>query len=386
MSATSFAPEVEEEERAEAFEEIDIHEEDESERPKVSAARLRANRENAKKSTGPKTVAGKNRSRENALKHGLTGEAIVLVEEDELDLEDEVEKWAEELHPNSDIERGLVKNLVVASRRLDRLQKMDSTMRIEQARRARGSWDQDRRAEVAKIAAKLAKSPFETVARLEQTPQGCDWMITCWKDLGNALEVKGDWTDPQRSLALDLLGTHPATRDCSLELPLDATFEDKCQVVAERLDYLEELRDEILAELDEEERVDTMKGNVFDTSDGAERFRRYEGANIRLFFRLLHHFQGRIRSPKRRSEPIRDHKEESVPAPAPASKPKPIDLDMANRALAALAALRAGQPQPSAAPSVSPTVSVSQPVSQAEPEPQSSRPDRRARRSRNRRR
>jgi hypothetical protein len=37
----------------------------------ISEARLRANRENAKKSTGPKTARGKAYSRRNALKHGL---------------------------------------------------------------------------------------------------------------------------------------------------------------------------------------------------------------------------------------------------------------------------------------------------------------------------
>lgn len=40
-------------------------------KPNISEARLRANRENAKKSTGPKTARGKAYSRRNALKHGL---------------------------------------------------------------------------------------------------------------------------------------------------------------------------------------------------------------------------------------------------------------------------------------------------------------------------
>ena len=45
---------------------------------RVGDRRLTANRENAKKSTGPNTEDGKNRSRFNALKHGLTGAGIVL--------------------------------------------------------------------------------------------------------------------------------------------------------------------------------------------------------------------------------------------------------------------------------------------------------------------
>src|SRR5215813_11734822 len=40
-----------------------------------------ANRQNAKNSTGPRTEAGKRRSRRNALRHGLTAETVVGVHE-----------------------------------------------------------------------------------------------------------------------------------------------------------------------------------------------------------------------------------------------------------------------------------------------------------------
>jgi hypothetical protein len=49
---------------------------------KISAKRLAANRANAQKSTGPKTPEGKAASSQNAFKHGLYSEAIVLPGED----------------------------------------------------------------------------------------------------------------------------------------------------------------------------------------------------------------------------------------------------------------------------------------------------------------
>src|SRR5882762_5349783 len=44
----------------------------------VSERKLEANRENAKRSTGPRTVEGKARSRFNALKHGLLAKQIMF--------------------------------------------------------------------------------------------------------------------------------------------------------------------------------------------------------------------------------------------------------------------------------------------------------------------
>ena len=48
----------------------------------TSQWRVEANRRNAQRSTGPRTVAGKNNLRRNALKHGLTAEKLVVVGED----------------------------------------------------------------------------------------------------------------------------------------------------------------------------------------------------------------------------------------------------------------------------------------------------------------
>ena len=46
---------------------------------KVSELKLLANRLNAQKSTGPRTEAGKNKSKINALKHGLRAQELVIL-------------------------------------------------------------------------------------------------------------------------------------------------------------------------------------------------------------------------------------------------------------------------------------------------------------------
>lgn len=48
----------------------------------VSPARIAANRANARKSTGPRTRKGKDRSRQNALKHGLLANQILINDDD----------------------------------------------------------------------------------------------------------------------------------------------------------------------------------------------------------------------------------------------------------------------------------------------------------------
>ena len=48
----------------------------------ASDAQIQANQENAKKSTGPKTVEGKQRSSMNAMTHGIFAQIPILQGED----------------------------------------------------------------------------------------------------------------------------------------------------------------------------------------------------------------------------------------------------------------------------------------------------------------
>jgi len=52
--------------------------------PNVSAPKIRANRKNAKKSTGPRSGEGKARSALNALTHGITARVVLDGENAEL--------------------------------------------------------------------------------------------------------------------------------------------------------------------------------------------------------------------------------------------------------------------------------------------------------------
>jgi len=45
----------------------------------ATEAQTNANRQNSRKSTGPRTEAGKNIARFNALRHGLTGHIFAVI-------------------------------------------------------------------------------------------------------------------------------------------------------------------------------------------------------------------------------------------------------------------------------------------------------------------
>ena len=86
----------------------------------ASPSQIEANRRNALMSTGPKTEAGKSRSRRNAVRHGLTAETVIEV------LEDPEEYKAFELSVTADfdaetaVERELVLRLASLLWRLRR--------------------------------------------------------------------------------------------------------------------------------------------------------------------------------------------------------------------------------------------------------------------------
>jgi hypothetical protein len=87
----------------------------------ISEARLRANRENAKRSTGPRTDEGKQRSRQNAAQHHFTAQVIPLPQEELARLDDCIRQFTAEYNPVGYQELNLVHMLAHTQYRLHRL-------------------------------------------------------------------------------------------------------------------------------------------------------------------------------------------------------------------------------------------------------------------------
>ena len=87
----------------------------------ASDKQIRANRRNARKSTGPKTPEGKSVVSHNALKHGLLSQQILLPDEDEASLVQLSEHLHSQLQPVGELESLLVERIVAAAWRLRRV-------------------------------------------------------------------------------------------------------------------------------------------------------------------------------------------------------------------------------------------------------------------------
>ena len=90
--------------------------------------RIEINRENAQHSTGPKTQAGKQRSSLNALRHGLTGQIVVMPTEDLQAYQSHLNSFNDEYHPKGATQAHLVQALADASWRLNRVAALETNL------------------------------------------------------------------------------------------------------------------------------------------------------------------------------------------------------------------------------------------------------------------
>jgi hypothetical protein len=90
--------------------------------------RAQINRNNSRHSTGPKTEAGKQRSSLNALRHGLTGQIIVLPAEDMEAYQRHVQTFTNEYRPKGATETQLVQSLADTAWRQNRVFALETNL------------------------------------------------------------------------------------------------------------------------------------------------------------------------------------------------------------------------------------------------------------------
>jgi hypothetical protein len=213
----------------------------------TASDRAEISRRNGARSKGPKTPEGKNRSKFNALKHGMTARTLVLPGEDAEVFQARLDTWTADLRPRNDLERSLVQRAATVSWQLDRLDHVDLA-RLERIIRAAAVEEPLRQAdEAAALGQRLLADargpasvyphysytfhwprtsysglvddpdqPARLILRLEATAAGCQWLLDRWAELRALLEKGLGWQSPDKLKASRLLGRQP----------LDAADED----------------------------------------------------------------------------------------------------------------------------------------------------------------
>jgi hypothetical protein len=94
----------------------------------ATARQIEANRTNAQSSTGPKTEEGKRNSSFNSVRHGLTGQSVVLTEDQVEPYRLFLEGIEAELKPGTTIESSLVLAIASARWRISQIAALESAL------------------------------------------------------------------------------------------------------------------------------------------------------------------------------------------------------------------------------------------------------------------
>jgi hypothetical protein len=167
------------------------------------------NRENARKSTGPKTDEGKRRARANALKHGLRAESIGLPNEDPAEVAARIHDWQNYYQPASPAAVYLLNQCVKATFLSDRCQRYHTAALSEQVRKADENWKHEQDDELERLKALLTDDPYNAVRFMKRTATGCQWLADRWERLGAILAQQGCWCASDRDEAIRLQGVRP---------------------------------------------------------------------------------------------------------------------------------------------------------------------------------
>src|SRR6185312_178626 len=284
----------------------------------ATEAQIAANRRNAKLSTGPKTPEGKERSRRNALKHGLTGEGVALPDEDAAEVASRFQELQEELLPNGISSRLLLWRFAYLSVRLERCERLDTAVYSRRVRHADADFVDHRMTQVEALANRLAYDPMTTARRLQATPEGIDWLVGHWGELRSDLmnrervawtlnhcgrmerllgRPEGDFRQPRSHALTEALGGFTANINPSEVEGLDdlARVEWARQELARMIDgeiaRLEGVKESLDPREIEQDRLEAADRCLFDLQPAMAQVRKYEAATERAMYKAMKEFR-----------------------------------------------------------------------------------------------
>lgn len=178
----------------------------------TSLAKIEANRRNAQKSTGPKTQAGKEKSKMNAIKHGLVAQATVIpvgeAKEDDTEFTQLLDRVTAEFKPQGFIEEMLTERIAICYWRLRRA----AYAEVGEIRKSLdtvigdASEDDLSRFQHAKFECESKRPQPKYLAELQNTVQGIEFLIEFLDDTRLEFENTGDLRTETRNQLRNYLG------------------------------------------------------------------------------------------------------------------------------------------------------------------------------------
>ncbi len=280
----------------------------------ATAAQIAANRKNSERSTGPKSAEGKEQSRANSRKTGLTGAGVVLPPDEALAVAQRAELLEAELRPSGELGRILVRRVALLSHRMERCGEQELAATAMRVRSAPGDFDEARARAIDDLFGRLEAEPAAVVRQLKGSLAGVDRLISDWLDLLADLEHPSDivWDTSHWQRAEALSGRsaeamplsaitrwhlayegkpallHPdETRGLNADSLRDWARDQIADEIAREVAALRDLRstlDDGIVELD---RAGAAARALFDPSREATLARKYEAAAERGMYRAL---------------------------------------------------------------------------------------------------
>ena len=301
-----------------------------------SPAQLQANRQNALRSTGPKTEEGKAVSRLNAFRHGLAGEGTLLApDEDPRQVARRAKSFASELGAIGEVGDLLAHRAALLSIRMERSAERNFVVIASNQRAARDRFDQDRIDDLQGWIENLDDPSTYHSARqvLEAIPEGVTHLIASWLKLRD--EILADDGPASFQATLRVAERLGLTDDETEALEEGETTRIDAEV--ERLrSKTTEFAEVTRAIAIERDRAGIIGG--FDPSPEATLARRYEAAAERGMYRAIRAIAEIRRSHQADLSPM-------VPALPPLILPQSArNLELPTAAQTGLASFRAGAP------------------------------------------
>ena len=200
---------------------------------------------------------------------------ILPVEDDEA-VKSRSAAWRDGFRPASAEDEWLFGQVVVNSVRVDACQRLEAELRRKRSSAPRSPGTRTADATPRRSRSRSLATPPALFYRLLATKQGCEWLLDRWRALGAALMERGTWTEAQRVLAVNLLGTPVEFRDAPV-------WHSPADVVADEVARLLLLKSTALDALDARERAAAEKGLAAEPGEAVAKVRRYEAVCMRQF-------------------------------------------------------------------------------------------------------